>query len=50
VSKAKTDKRKNPKYDEPQSVYREGISPEDSLRELLQKSPPESKKVESAKS
>jgi hypothetical protein len=33
--KAKADKRANPKYDEPQSVYREGVNAEEALREML---------------
>ena len=33
--KPKADKRANPKYDEPQSIYREGINAEEALRELL---------------
>jgi len=31
-----TDKRKNPKYDEPQSVYQDDFNPEDGLREMLE--------------
>lgn len=34
--KAKTDKRKNPEYDEPQSIYVEGADPDEQLRKLLE--------------
>ncbi|MHB1784248.1 MAG: hypothetical protein ACYCTE_16475 [Acidimicrobiales bacterium] len=31
----KRDGRKNPEHDKPQSIWREGVDPEDALRELL---------------
>lgn len=36
MSKPKTDKRVNPEYDKPQSIYRDGVTPEDALRKLLE--------------
>lgn len=33
--KLKADKRANPKYDKPQSIYREGVNAEEALREML---------------
>lgn len=34
------DKRVNPDYDKPQTVWREDVEPEDALRELLTIQPP----------
>lgn len=33
--KPKADKRANPQYDEPQSIYREGVNAEEALQEML---------------
>lgn len=33
--KLKAEKRANPKYDKPQSIYREGVNAEEALREML---------------
>ena len=39
MSNSKDDKRKNPEYDEPISVYEEGQTPEDVVRKMLEVKP-----------
>lgn len=41
--KAKADKRKNPKYDQLQSIYVDGADPEKQLKELLDVKPGDKK-------